>query len=272
MRNLVRIILFLLTLSLPAAAQPGKVPASQKLDELFSRIHQNIPSEEKKAANDSIINLLKPYTASDSLFRSRLKIKSLGQITSPDSLVKIITWNLIGDEFVNSYYLFIVKREEKSGAGKVIWLNGVFHDKAPSLDSVYNTKTWYGALYYDIRPFELNGSKHYAVLGIDFGNQPVARKVIDVITFGINDDLNFGLKCFSSGKEMRNRVVFEYSSKVVMSLKFNGDTQIVFDHLSPQSPQYTGNRQFYGPDLSFDCFALDNGYWRYRADIDIKNK
>jgi hypothetical protein len=92
------------------------------------------------------------------------------------------------------------------------------------------------------------------------------------VSFEKGNEISFGLNCFSDGKSLKHRVLFEYSSRAVMSLKFENDTFIVFDHLSPFSPQYRDNRQFYGPDFSFDSFSYDRGIWRYKGDIDIKNK
>jgi len=38
---------------------------------------------------------------------------------------------------------------------------------------------------------------------------------------------------------------------------------IIFDHLSPSKPSYTGNYQFYGPDFSYDGLEvlMDIGTW-----------
>jgi hypothetical protein len=55
-------------------------------------------------------------------------------------------------------------------------------------------------------------------------------------------------------------------------LRFAGKGSVVFDHLSPSSPQYKGNPQFYGPDFSFDSYNLENGLWRLKSNIDIRNK
>ena len=112
----------------------------------------------------------------------------------------------------------------------------------------------------------------YLILGIDYGNSFISRKIIDVLSFGGDNNILFGLKCFTDGKIVVNRVVFEYASTAVMSLKFESDGIVVFDHLSPFSPELKGNRQFYGPDFSFDSYNFENDLWRLKTDIDIKNK
>jgi hypothetical protein len=131
---------------------------------------------------------------------------------------------------------------------------------------------WYGALYYDIRPFIFNNETNYVILGIDYGNSFITRKVIDVLSFNSRDEIVLGKNCFRDGNFMKPRIVFEYASTAVMTLRFISDTSIVFDHLSPVSPEFKDNHQFYGPDFSFDSYNLGNGYWRLFSNIDVRNK
>jgi hypothetical protein len=265
------VLLFAVILNSPGQDNP--TGTSEILEKLYLRLRQNLPAVEKLRTNDSVQAIIDTYAASDTLFNHRFNsLRYLGQITSPDSLVKIITWNLILDDGTNQYFCYFIKREKKRGGGTVIKLKGNYKESAERSDTTYSAGNWYGALYYDIRPFGFNGSRKYIVLGIDYGNPFVTRKLIDVLSFGTGNDITLGLNCFSDGKSLRQRIVFEYSSKAVMSLKFEADNMIVFDHLSPFSPQYMDNHQFYGPDFSFDSFNLDNGYWKYKSDIDIKNK
>ena len=94
---------------------------------------------------------------------------------------------------------------------------------------------------------------------------------IEVLYF-INDELKFGYPLFKSKTQVANRVIFEYSSKVVMTLKYDETSdQIVFDHLSPSQPTLSGHYEFYGPDFSYDAFRFENNSWFYKAAIDIKN-
>ncbi len=243
------------------------------LGKLFGRLRENVPPAKKLSINDSIIAIIDSYSESDTVFKNKLtNLRFLGQVTSHDSLLKIITWNLILDDGANQYFCYLIKRDKKEGAGRVIKIKGTYTDRRESVDTVYSGKDWYGALYYDLRPFELNGSIHYIILGIDYGNSFITRKIIDVLTFGKGDNITFGLNCFPDERNQKKRVIFEYSSRAVMSLKFENDSTIVFDHLSPSSPEYKDNHQFYGPDFSFDSYYLDKGLWRYKGDIDIKNK
>jgi hypothetical protein len=243
------------------------------LEKLFMGLRTNLTTEIKTEKNDSVRAIIDLYATSDSVFTHRFSnLRFLGQVTSPDSLVKLITWNLILPDGGNRYFCYIIRREKKTGGGQVYTLTGTYNENSVRTDTIYSSSGWYGALYYDLRPFIIDGNVKYALLGIDYGNSFITRKIIDVLSFSTVDSVTFGYKCFSDGKTIAPRVVFEYASTAVMSLKFEADGMIVFDHLSPVSPEFKGNRQFYGPDFSFDSFIFEKDLWRLKADIDIKNK
>jgi len=59
-----------------------------------------------------------------------------------------------------------------------------------------------------------------------------------------------------------------------MSLKFHEKKKknlIIFDHLSPTSPQLEGMYDFYVPDGSYDGFTWEKGKWIYIKDIDARS-
>jgi len=265
------LIIFLFCNSIRSQTNPTNIAAN--LEGMFSRIRENISPKEKLVINDSIKLIIENYAASDSVFKHRFSnLRFLGQITSPDSLVKIITWNLILEDGGNRYFCYIIKRRDRSNRNSVFRLAGIYNEAPIRSDTTYSESNWYGALYYDIRPFITERDTSYVLLGIDYGNSFITRKLIDVMSFGSGNSLVFGKRCFTDGKQILPRVVFEYAATTVMSLKFVTDVTIVFDHLSPSSPDLKDNRQFYGPDFSFDSYNLENGFWRFKSNIDIRNK
>jgi hypothetical protein len=246
---------------------------TKDLEGMFGRIRENLTSQEKLKINDSIKYIIESYAASDSVFSHRFSnLRFLGQITSPDSLVKIITWNIILEDGGNRYFCYFVRNPANGGKNIVYKLSGIYNEAPIRTDTIYSESNWYGALYYDIRPFRSGKETSYILLGIDYGNSFVTRKLIDVLTFGNGGRLIFGKNCFSDGKLIMPRVVFEFAATVVMSLRFNDDLSIIFDHLSPSSPVYKDNRQFWGPDFTFDSYVLENGLWRLKSNIDIRIK
>jgi hypothetical protein len=272
-KNVLYLILFFLSSGGLLSGQTPTNNISSSLEKLFSELRSNLTSQSKIEKNDSVRSLIFSYASSDSVFSHRfLNLRYLGQITSPDSLVKIITWNLILPEGTGRYYCYLIHRSRRYGAGKVYTLAADYREAPVRTDTIYSSSDWYGALYYNIRPFTYDGQTKYILLGIDYGNSLITRKIIEVLSFRQNENILFGQKCFTDGKSIAPRVVFEYSSSAVMSLRFETDNQIVFDHLSPFSPELKGNRQFYGPDFSFDSYIFEKDLWQLKTDIDIKNK
>lgn len=268
---IITLLIFLIYNSINS--QTNSTGIAGDLEGMFSRIRENLNPKEKLAINDSIRHIVEDYATSDTVFKHRfLNLRFLGQIGSPDSLVKIITWNLILNDGGNRYFCYIIRRPARNSKSKVYKLTGIYNEAPIRSDTIYSESNWYGALYYDIRPFSTGNETCYVLLGLDYGNSFITRKLIDVLSFGPGNSLVFGKRCFSDGKQLLPRVVFEYASTAVMSLKFVTNVTIVFDHLSPSSPEMKDNRQFWGPDFTFDSYALENGLWRLKSNIDVRNK
>ena len=58
----------------------------------------------------------------------------------------------------------------------------------------------------------------------------------------------------------------------MMSLRFRSDSSILFDHLVPFSPSRLNDRQYYGPDYSFDAYNFENGMWKLKINVDEYGK
>ena len=268
---IITLLIFLICNSINSQTNPTGI--TRDLEGMFSRVRENLNRKEKLSINDSIRLIIEGYAASDTVFKHRFSnLRFLGQITSPDSLVKIITWNLILEDGGNRYFCYIIRRPFRDSKNKIYKLTGTYNEATIRSDTIYSESNWYGALYYDLRPFVTANETSYVLLGLDYGNSFITRKLIDVLSFGSGNSLVFGKKCFSDGKQLQPRVVFEYASTAVMSLKFVTNVTIVFDHLSPSSPDLKENRQFYGPDFTFDSYTLENGLWRLKSNIDVRNK
>ena len=129
-----------------------------------------------------------------------------------------------------------------------------------------------GALYYSVLESLYQGKTYYTLLGFDFNSLFSSKKIVEILTFGLGDEPVFGANIFKVDNSFIARVVFEFSARATMTLRYIPESQtIVFDHLSPYRPDFAGNYQFYGPDFTFDGFKLENGCWRYVRNIDIRN-
>jgi hypothetical protein len=243
------------------------------LEKLYDRLVNNYNDLSRIHINDSIRVIIESYVKSDSVFNHRFdNLRYLGQITSSDSVLKIVTWNLVLESRPGRYYCYIIRKGNSGKENKVYSLSTGYKDKPVVKDTTYNESDWYGALYYDLRYCEAEGKPAWVMLGIDYGNPSVTRKIIEVLSFGPGDSLLFGRKWFTSADKVSFREVMEYAAHATMSLRFSSDKSIVFDHLVPFSPAQAGDRQFYGPDYSTDAYYFKDGVWTLSINIDARNK
>jgi hypothetical protein len=272
-----RFVLYLiLYILLPTGIARGQVPVNdtpQILEELFDRLAGNYNDTDRIHINDSIRTILDSYVRSDSVFTHRFNnLRYLGQIMSPDSLLKIITWNLVLENEPGRYYCYFIRKKESGKESKIYRLSVSYNENPVRTDSTYNESNWYGALYYDLRPFIVENRHCWVLLGIDYGNYEISRKIIEVLSFSPEDSIVFGRKWFSSGNEIKYRDVFEYASNAMMSLRFKSENSIIFDHLVPFSSTHKDDHRYYGPDYSFDAYNFENGLWKLTLNVDARNQ
>jgi len=268
------IIILILTGALffpDASGQVHYTNTSVILEKLFSRLIASNEDAERIQINDSIDLIIQSYAGSDTVFNHKFtNLRYLGQITSRNSQLKIITWNLVLKDSISRYYCYLI---HNSGKRNLAYrLEGVYREGPVRTDTVYSDKNWYGALYYDLRPFKKDDQTNWVLLGIDYGNQAITRKIIDVLSFASDGSIILGKKIFATGEALKYREVLEYGSEAVISLKFLTDKSIVFDHLVPVSPALKGKKEYYGPDFSYDAYGLEKGTWKFKSNVDVKNK
>ncbi len=264
------VILFLIPAVRGKAQSQG---TEEMLENLFSRILDTRSDTERIRINDSINFIIDSYVTSDLIFSHRFEnLRYLGQILSPDSRVKIITWNLILTDGTNWYFCYFIRRGENGRENHIYKLKGVNMDEAPRTDIIYSPDDWYGALYYNIQPFRAGKETCYVVLGLDYGSLSVSRKIIDVLSFTDEGDIIFGKKCFIRGDETKLREVLEYAADGVVTLRLHNKKTIVFDHLVPISSGQEDNPEYYGTEFSFDAYKLKKGLWRFAKNVEVKNK
>ena len=264
------VTLFLIP-AITARTQPPD--ADVILEDLFAGIMNTRNDAERIRLNDSISIIIDSYVASEVIFIHRFSnLRYLGQILSPDSHLKIITWNLILTDGTNRYFCYFIRKGEKGINNQIYKLTGVNMDETPRTDVTYSSDNWYGALYYGIQPFRIGKKIYYVVLGLDYGNLLISRKIIDVLSFPDEGGIIFGKACFIKGNETKLREILEYSSDGVVTLRFQDKKSIIFDHLVPLSSGQQENRENYGTEFSFDAYVLNKGLWKFVRNVEIKNK
>ncbi len=269
-------IYLILFISISTGIAKSQIPAKETplvLEELFNRLVDNYDDNDRIRINDSIRLIIDSYAKSDTIFSHRFSnLRFMGQIMSPDSLLKIITWNLVLESKPGSYFCYFIRKQDPGKENKIYRLSATYNENPVKTDTTYCESDWYGALYYDLKPFTIGNNRCWVLLGIDYGNPYISRKIIEVLSFSADNSIIFGRKWFASGEEIKFRDVFEYASNAMMSLRFRSDSTIVFDHLVPFSPAIKNDRQYYGPDYSFDAYNYEHGLWRMKINVDARNK
>lgn len=210
-------------------------------------------------------------------------LKYISVLTAPDKKCRIITWNIPKADGTQEYYGFIQEKyiqKTKKGLFKkqsqeIIQLYPLI-DKSAEIKNPENTisdnKKWFGMLYYKIIEKKNKGKIYYTLLAWDGNDKLSTKKIIDVLTFDFNGTPRFGADIFNMQKKYPKRVIFEYSADCSMSLRYSSKKDsIVFDHLSPTSPQLEGQYQYYCNDMSYDGFGFRKGKWNYGIDLNAIN-
>lgn len=253
-------------------AQAPVIPVETKLDSLFARIVRSKDDDSKVLKNDSIRTIIDSYVLSDSVMSHKFKtLRYLGQIKADDGSLKIINWNLALRDGSNRYFCYVIRKGDKGKPNKLYRFSGSDSEEAPATDKTYTLDEWYGGIYYSVQPFKAEGKTSYLVLGLNNNNVYVTRKIIDVISFGKNDDIEFGKKCFENKKSTVSRVVFEYSGEAVVSLRMLNPKTVIFDRLASIADDNSKSAVSMGAEYRFDGYSYKKGVWNFVSNVDARN-
>lgn len=209
-------------------------------------------------------------------------LKEISILSPGDKKFKLITWNIPKDDGTFAYFGYLLvnnSKQIKKGLFrhetveayeyfKLIDYSGTI--KNPE-NYVGSPAKWFGMLYYSL--VECDG--FYTLIGWDGNDKLTQRKFVDVLYFKADGTPVFGKDVFKFPRRNPKRLMFEYSSEVSMSLKYNEKRkQIIYSHLAPREvgPVMEGQFQYYGPDGSFDALELKKDKWVTLEAIDITNE
>lgn len=258
-------------------------PLTAEIKELQKKVFESKKEADRFEANKAFLKLWDEALQNPaSMEYSFDSIKGVSCLKSGDKKFRIITWNIFKNDGQYAYFGFIQvnnKKTEKKGLFKKVTTYNyeVFplQDKSATITNpetfVGDPKKWFGMLYYDI----VDCDGYYTLLGWDGNDNLVQKKFIDVLYFRSDGMPIFGKDVFKIPKKSPKRIMFQYSAEVAMSLKYNDKRgQIIFSHLAPKDEGSTleGQYQYYGPDGSFDAYAMKKDRWILEEEIDIRNE
>ena len=265
------ILLFtLFSFSLSVCSQVDLHKEEIVLDSMLNAMRNEVSFDQKIEKN----NIFKTHfnsilTQNNSHNYSFTKLKSVSIINSSDKKITIVSWNILSPDDRNLYYGFLVVKNKKQ-----LYVYELI-DQKNNKDIPKNyvkLNKWYGCIYYDIIPKKIGSKTIYTLLGFDGNNQTSNYKIIDVLSFVKNKPI-LGLSIFKNENKKSKRAVFEYSDKAVMMMKHEKKyKRIIFDHLSPQSPNLKGLYSFYVPDFSYDSYQWKRNSWNLYTDVIVVNK
>jgi len=259
-------ILFSLLFSHIALCQDESIWVDS-LNTLRSEVVSSKNDRQKAMLNTRFTNYLENFLIKN-LHKADLldSIPYLANLSSNDNLLRILNWTVSFEDGSYQYFGFICLNKSQT----IIKLNDQSDSYLNPQFKKMNNENWYGALYFDIQKIKSKKSPYYLLLGWDGNSNYTTKKIIETLI--INDEsVQFGLPVFNYEDQTSNRVIFEYSKEVVMSLRYHKkQTQIVFDHLAPIYDGAEGMYEFYGPDLSFDALVLRKNIWVHEKAIDVR--
>ncbi len=196
------------------------------------------------------------------------QLKRMRTLLSDDGKVKICTYNIQRESFEQKFYGAVIVKDN----------NVIVHPltdtsdkiRSPERSSLTNKK-WYGALYIDLIQKATGGKTYYTLIGYKGHDEFMKTRVLDVLQIQ-NNRPRFGAPIFKNDRVSRQRVVFKYSARATMMLRYDPALKmIVMDNLGPTDPMFRGVYEYYGPDFSYNGYKFTKGVWELQKDIDLRN-
>ncbi|MCG8581163.1 MAG: hypothetical protein MI866_14680 [Bacteroidales bacterium] len=236
---------------------------------MFEELQTISGDDEKEAFNTKLQVRLNRLWVDKEMFRESLsQLKRMKTLISDDKKVKVCTYNIQKEGFNQVFYGAVILNE---GEIKVMPLNDASKKIRSPERSTLSDKKWYGAIYLDLIQTVSGNKTYYTLIGYKGHDEFIKTRVIDVLMVQ-NRRLRFGMPIFKTDRITRNRVVFQYSAKATMMLRYDArEKMIVYDNLAPQEPMFRGVYQYYGPDFSYNAFKFTKGVWELRKDVDLRN-
>lgn len=266
--------LFCLPVEISAKKKPTFVFSSVEgsVLQLYSKIQEtkddSLAIHLHRKIEDILIEALVVSEAYQHKFDS---LRMIGKIFAPHKNFRIFNWNHSCRDGTFRYFALIVLPGKKGEPNKVIRLtettDSIYRPDQQTLDA----NKWLGCLYYHITPKKRgkDGTKYYALLGLDMHNLKTKKKIIEILSFDENRNPQFGAPIIELNKWTKHRVIFEFSARQNMYLEYNKfKRRIEMDHLAPPMPYLVGQYEYYEPDQFRDALKFKRRRWQHIKDVE----
>jgi hypothetical protein len=229
----------------------------------FAVVNDSMP-EIRFLACRSLITALVHALKTENSFRYTFdRLKGVSILAPPDSSFRLFTWQLFVNDSTHRYYGAIQMNQREMKLFPLI--DRSFEMPGIPVAEQMPPDRWYGALYYNIRPFDTRKGRKYLLFGYDGFTFFEKRKVLDVLSFARDGTPVFGAPVFErpDGSATEQRLILEYTSEARVRLNWDEQYQmILLDHLIPHPNPSTGGMMNI-PDGSYDGLKLVKGRWKF---------
>lgn len=233
---------------------------------MYAMMKNKNPEERFLACRAFIPMLTKTLKAKNSFQYKFEQLRSISILYPPDSSFRIFTWQLYVDTSEYRYFGAIQMNEAD------LKLYPLIDRSFQTADVEYaklDNQSWYGSLYYSIKPFKSDGGTRYLLFGYDMFQLYQRRKVIDVLTIE-EDGPKFGAAVFihpngpNQPPLVKNRVMLEYGASASVKCNYDDfEKMVIFDHLTPVEAAFPGIKSIKVPDGTYEGYKLKKGVWEY---------
>jgi len=263
---MLRLIVLLAALQLSTSSHAQTTDAVIADINYYADITANaaLPSSRVRA-NDKLVAKMEAWLQGDAYDDAALSQLAYVSVQQPDdAALAVITWQLVDSNDVYRHYGYI----KVAGGALHKLTSSTDHDYRDVPYQALSNDDWYGALYYNMMPTEVEGHKAYLLMGFDGHEGYEHRKVLDVLMIQDGKPI-FGAPIFELPEatrrhSMAHRVLIEYSNDAAVSLNYNSDlNMITHDYLISRMGRRPGQGPTMVPDGSYIGYKWKEDRWLY---------
>lgn len=271
------LVFFLILTSLSSQAQDSRMQLQQIEDELkplaYAILNEDQFIDRFKADSAFTRGLVRALRTPHS-FRYRFdSLVTISQQYAPDSSFRIFTWQLQMEDMNHFRQKGAIQMRTTDGSLKLIPLFDASKFTEAPFDSVRTQQNWIGAVYYNIIQTSHNNRKYYTLFGYDEHDARSTRKWMEVLTFDVNGNPQFGGRYFNyreddiKPKQPAFRFCLEYKKDANAKLNYDPElNMIVMAHLVSEEGD-NKKKHTLVPYGTFEGFKWLGGKWVHQADI-----
>lgn len=275
------LVFFLILTSLSSQAQDSRMQLQQIEDELkplaYAILNEDQFIDRFKADSAFTRGLVRALRTPHS-FRYRFdSLVTISQQYAPDSSFRIFTWQLQMEDMNHFRQKGAIQMRTTDGSLKLIPLFDASKFTEAPFDSVRTQQNWIGAVYYNIIQTSYNNRKYYTLFGYDEHDARSTRKWMEVLTFDVNGNPQFGGRYFNyreddiKPKQPAFRFCLEYKKDANAKLNYDPElNMIVMAHLVSEEGD-NKKKHTLVPYGTFEGFKWLGGKWVHQADIKEAN-